>query len=150
MKNNWKFLIAGSLLLALAFIGCKTAEQHAVTRQLADPTAEGRLMVESVYAAIQTDYVEQVHPHRLLVSAARAIGKEFNDGSLLQEISGEVRALSPVTRQPYSTDISESDAREALYAFYTYGVTAHGGGEPIKVSYGRTRWLTALTPTAVF
>jgi carboxyl-terminal processing protease len=157
MTNYLKIARITVLVLVFAFTGCKVAEQNVQKRQVLDPVAEGRQMVEKVYTAIGTKYVEPVHPHRLLVSAAQGIEKEFKDVALLQEISGDIIVLSPVTRKAYSMDISETDARVALNEMYAYGVNTYGRSQPLKIAYLMTNRMSksldphssVLTPKAL-
>ncbi len=135
MKNYFKIISITVLVFVFAFIGCKAVEQNVQKRQVSDQVAEGRQMVEKVYSAIQTKYVEPVYPYRLLVSAAQGIEKEYKDVALLQEISGDITVLSPVTRKAYSMDISETDARVALNEMYDYGVNTYGRSRPLKIAY---------------
>ena len=147
MTNYLKGISITVLVLVFAFTGCKAAEQNVQKRRVSDPVAEGRQMVENVYTAIGTKYVEPVYPHRLLVSAAQGIEKEFNDVALLQKISGDIRVLSPVTREAYSMDISEADARIALNEMYAYGVNTYGRNQPLKIAYVMTsRMSESLDP----
>jgi carboxyl-terminal processing protease len=154
--NYLKIIHITVLVFVFAFTGCKVAEQNVQKRQVLDPVAEGRQMVEKVYTTIGTEYVEPVHPHRLLVSAAQGIEKEFRDVALLQEISGDIRVLSPVTRKAYSMDISETDARIALNEIYAYGVNTYGRSQPLKIAYIMTNRMSesldshsnVLTPEA--
>jgi len=157
MTNYLKIINITALVLVLAFTGCTVAQQNVQQRQVSDPVAEGRQMVERVYTAIQTKYVEPVHPYRLLVSAAQGIEKEFKDVALLHEISGDIRVLSPVTRKAYSMDISETDARIALNEMYAYGVNTYGRSQPLKIAYVMTNRMSenldphssVLTPEAL-
>lgn len=147
MRSYLKNISITVLVLVFAFTGCKAAEQNVRKGQVSDPVAEGRQMVEKVYTAIGTKYVEPVHPHRLLVSAAQGIEKEFKDVALLQEISGDIMVLSPVTRKAYSMDISETDARVALSEMYAYGVNTYGRSQPLKIAYVMTnRMSESLDP----
>ena len=156
MKNYLKTISITALVLVFAFTGCKVAEQNVQKRQVTDPVVEGRQMIERVYTAIRTKYVEPVYPHRLLVSAAQGIEKEFKDVALLQEISGDIRVLSPVTRKAYSMDISETDARIALNEMYAYGVNTYGRSQPLNIAYVMTNQMSesldphscVLTPQA--
>jgi C-terminal processing protease CtpA/Prc len=147
MTNYLKIISITALVFLLAFTGCTVAQKNVQQRQVSDPVAEGRQMIEKVYTAIQTKYVEPVHPHRLLVNAAQGIEKEFNDVALLQEISGDIRVLSPISRKAYSMDISETDARAALNEMYAYGVNTYGRSQPLKIAYVMTnRMSESLDP----
>ena len=157
VPNYLKGISITVLVIVFAFAGCKAAKQNVRRQQVPDPVVEGRQMIERVYTAIQTDYVEPVHPYRLLVSAAQGIEKEFKDVALLQEISGDIMVLSPVTRKAYSVDISETDARVALNEMYAYGVNTYGRSQPLKIAYVMTNRMSesldphscVLTPEAL-
>jgi len=156
MTSYLKIISITVLVFVFAFTGCKEAQQNVRKQQVLGPVAEGQQMIERVYTAIQTKYVEPVHPHRLLVSAAQGIEKEFKDVALLQEISGDLTVLSPVTRKAYPMDISETGAMTALNEIYTYGVNTYGRSQPLQIAYLMTNQMSesldphssVLTPEA--
>ena len=90
MKPDLKNICIAMLVFILVFTGCETANENVRQRQVADPAVIGRQMLEQVYTTITKDYVEPVHPHRLIVSAARGIQSEYSDVTLVQAIAGEI------------------------------------------------------------
>jgi len=157
MKPDLKNICIAMLAFILVLTGCETANQNVQQRPAADPAAQGRQMLERVYESLLNDYVEPVHPHRLIVSAAQGIQSEYRDNILVQPVAGDIRVMSPVTRRVYTLDISITAARRALNDMYTYGVNTYGGGRPLQVAYAMANKMAAdldphtsvLTPEAL-
>ncbi len=143
MKPDFKNICIAMLAFILVLTGCETANQNVQPRPAADPAAQGRQMLERVYESLENDYVEPVHPHRLIVSAAQGIQSEYGDNTLVQPVAGDIRVMSPVTRRIYTLDISTTAARQALNDMYTYGVNTYGGGRPLQVAYAMANRMAA-------
>jgi len=141
MKKSHLLINRILLLIILVFIGCSASRSYAQESNKSfnyiannEQVEQGQELINDTYNLVAKNYVDPVHPYRLMIGAVKGIESIVGKTNLLLEGTGADVVVSPITKKPYQSSISDEEARHAIIEIFQYVVSNNLNYSPMEIA----------------